>query len=190
MNPPFTAILDACVLYPFALRDVLIQLATTNLFRARWTAHIHAEWKAAIQRNFPAVSPASLDTLSALMDAAVLDSLVTGYEPLIDRLVLPDPKDRHVLAAAIVADAQLIITHNIRHFPQRVLAPFGVKAQRPDEFTMSLLEADHDVVCGAVRACRARLKRPPFSAAEFLDRLHAQGLVGFARALRLYAAKL
>lgn len=98
----FTALYDACVLYPAPLRDLLMHLARTDLYRARWTAEIHAEWITAILRTRPELAE-RLNRTRALMDGSVDDCLVTGHSDLTDRLALPDPKDRDVLAAAIVA---------------------------------------------------------------------------------------
>jgi len=97
----FTAIFDACVLYPAPLRDLLMYLTGSDLFQARWTDEIHDEWMRSILKNNPEVSHENLDRTRRLMDAYVDDCLVTGYESLIETLKLPDPNDRHVLAAAI-----------------------------------------------------------------------------------------
>ena len=97
----FTAIFDACVLYPAPLRDLLLHLAGTQLFRARWTEEIHGEWVRNLLKNRPDLTRKQLDRTRALMDRAVPDCLVTGHLPLMEALILPDPGDRHVLAAAI-----------------------------------------------------------------------------------------
>ena len=94
-----TALYDANVLYPATLRDVLVELATAGLFRARWTDAIHDEWTRNLLADRPDLSPAAVDRVRRLVDAAVPDCLVTGYEPLVAGLDLPDPGDRHVPAA-------------------------------------------------------------------------------------------
>ncbi len=94
----YTALYDACVLYPAPLRDLLLQLALTGLFRARWSATIHDEWTRNVLLDRPDLTAAQLQHTRALMDAAVPDALVVGYEKLIPSLTLPDPDDRHVLA--------------------------------------------------------------------------------------------
>lgn len=113
----FTALLDANVLYPAPLRDLFLQLAVTDLFKAKWTADIHREWIEALMRNEPECGRAALERTRVLMDTATRDSLVTGYEALIDTLTLPDPDDRHVLAAAIVGRCDVIVTQNLKDFP-------------------------------------------------------------------------
>ncbi|KAF3996627.1 hypothetical protein HNR39_002845 [Glaciimonas immobilis] len=98
----FTAFYDANVLYPAPLRDFLMHLALTGAYRARWSALVHDEWKRNLLANRSDLTQAQLDRTSALMDKAVPDALVTGYESLIEGLQLPDVDDRHVLAVAII----------------------------------------------------------------------------------------
>ena len=113
----FTVIYDANVLYPAPLRSVLMFLAQTDLFRARWTLDIHEEWIRNLLLKRPDLSQEKLEGLRDMMIDAIPDSLVTGYEPTIDGLILPDPDDRHVLAAALRANAEIIVTANLKDFP-------------------------------------------------------------------------
>jgi predicted nucleic acid-binding protein len=187
----FTAIFDACVLYPFALRDLLVQLATTELFRGRWSPHIHGEWmRSVLEKGDPSVTAQQLEQIRQLMDRAVLDCVVTGYEKLIDGLELPDPDDRHVLAAAIRCGAQVIVTRNLKDFPKSKLAPYGIEAQHPDEFVSCLMDLSPSVVCTSVRVCRERLKSPPFTVENYLQMLERQDLFVTVTELRGYAALL
>ena len=103
-----TVVYDSCVLYSNHLRDVLMQLALTELFRAKWTEHIHDEWTRNLLKNRPDIDPSKLKRLRQVMDLAVPDCLVTGFESIIPSLNLPDPGDQHVLAAAIIAKANII----------------------------------------------------------------------------------
>jgi hypothetical protein len=153
-----------------------MHLALTGMFRARWTAQIHDEWIRNVLANRPDLRPEQLARTRELMDANVLDCLVTGHEKLIDGLTLPDPNDRHVLAAAIRAGADVIVTFNLADFPCERLEEFGVEAQHPDEFITHLIDLDAALVCGAVKRQRQNLKNPPRTAGELLDTLHAQGL--------------
>lgn len=105
----FTVVYDANVLYPAPLRSILMYLATTGLFRAKWTLDIHEEWIRNLLSNREDLSREQLLKQRDLMIQAIPDSLVTGYEPFIQELDLPDADDRHVLAAAIHAGAQVII---------------------------------------------------------------------------------
>ena len=93
----FTGVFDECVLYPAPLRDFLMQLALTDLFRAKWSDAIHDEWMRNILADRPDIKPEELQRTRQLMDSGVRDALVTGYEFLIPTLSLPDKDDRHVL---------------------------------------------------------------------------------------------
>lgn len=183
----FTALYDACVLYPAPLRDLLMHLSLTDLFHARWTDRIHDEWIRSVLENRPDLRPEQLERTRTLMNVHVRDCLVTGFEPLIDGLNLPDPDDRHVLAAAIRAQASVIVTYNLGDFPQDMLEPLGIAAQHPDKFIAELLDRDHDAVCTAVMRQRASLRSPPRTVDEFLDTLARQQLTETVRRLRGFA---
>jgi hypothetical protein len=162
---------DACVLYPAPLRDLLMRLALTGLFRARWTEEIHDEWIRSVLADRPDVTRESLVRCRELMDRHVPDCLVSGYEPLIPTLALPDPDDRHVLAAAIHGGAGAIVTFNLGDFPAPVLSQYNVEAVHPDEFVVRLWDESPESVLDAVRRQRAALRRPPKTAAEYLATL-------------------
>jgi predicted nucleic acid-binding protein len=185
-----TALLDANVLYPAPLRDVFLQLAVTDIFKAKWSAGIHREWMEALLRNEPERDRVALERTRDLMDQATRDSLVTGYEPLIPALSLPDPDDRHVLAAAIVGRCDVIVTQNLKDFPETALAPFHLEAQHPDEFLCNHLSLAPGVFCSAVRKVRARLVNPPYSVEAYLATLTRQGLVATAGELESFAELL
>lgn len=172
----FVAVFDACVLYPAPLRDLLLRLALTNLFRARWTELIHQEWMRSVLRDRPDLAPERLQRTRELMDSAVPDCLVTGHESLIEQLHLPDPDDRHVLAAAIRCQAGVIVTYNLADFPVESIAAHGIEAQHPDEFVMHLHDLAPGAVCAAVRDQREALQNPAKSVRELLDIFLALGL--------------
>lgn len=181
----FTALYDSCVLYPAPLRDLLLRVALTDLFRAKWTADIHAEWMRSVLEDRPELA-ARLERTRTLMDAHVRDCLVEGYHDLIPSLTLPDPDDRHVLAAAIRGRADVIVTFNLRDFPATALDPFGIDAQHPDEFIRHLIDLAPGVVAGAAREHRASLKSPPKTAEDYLLTLEQQQLPETVAALRQY----
>ncbi|HKI31648.1 MAG TPA: PIN domain-containing protein [Gemmataceae bacterium] len=172
MLPP-TALCDACVLYPAPLRDLLMFLAVRGLFRARWSDTIHEEWMRSVLGNRPDLKREQLERTHVLMNTHARDSLVTGFEGLIDSLSLPDPDDQHVLAAAIQAGAEVIVTFNLADFPPGALASHGIEAIHPDLFLSRLIEAAPDEFCAAAKLQRANLKNPPKSVAEFLGTLEA-----------------
>lgn len=184
----YTALYDACVLYPAPLRDLLLQLALTDLFRARWSATIHDEWTRNVLLNRPDLTAAQLQRTRALMDAAVPDALVLGYEKLIAALTLPDPDDRHVLAAALRGRCDVIVTYNLKDFPSESLAENDIEAQHPDEFIGHLINLRPEAVCRAAKACRARLKNPPVSVEDYMLTLAAQKLPDTARFLHAHRA--
>jgi predicted nucleic acid-binding protein len=173
---PFVVIYDASVLYPSTLRDLLIRLAQTRLVQARWTEQILDEMFVALKRDRPDLDPARLNRTRALMGTAVRDWKVTGHEPLIDSLKLPDPEDRHVLAAAIKAGAQVVVTANLRDFPAADLAPWNVEAQSPDEFVRDQISLDRPTVYAAVQQIADSWRNPPGSVDDVLDRLERNGL--------------
>lgn len=185
-----TVLYDANVLFPAPLRDLLVELALTGLFRARWTARIHNEWIRNVLEDRPDLDLARLQRVRELMDRAVPDCLIQDYEPLVASLHLPDPADRHVLAAAIVGRAQAIVTFNLRDFPEPLLRNYDVEARHPDEFLAQLISLDRDSVLAAVRTVRGRLRNPPRSVAEYLERLETKGLKATVTELRRFASLL
>jgi len=189
-HSPFTAVYDACVLYPAPLRDFLMWLALSGRFRARWTPEIHREWKRNLLKNRTDLTIEQLDRTSELMDRAIPDACVYDFEDLITGLSLPDTNDRHVLAAAIRCGAGVIVTFNLKDFPDTCLAPYGVEAQHPDEFVENLFHLDQAVVIAAAQRQRQQLKLPPMEVEPFLDLLRRQGLVESVRALSAYRAIL
>jgi hypothetical protein len=181
-----TVLYDACVLYPAPLRDLLMRLAMADLFQARWTDEIHDEWTRNVAANRPDVSPSSLDRCRRLMDRHVPDSLVTGYEALIPTLVLPDPGDRHVLAAAIRGGAGIIVTFNLGDFPASVLGEHQIEAVHPDEFVVRLWDEAPESVLEVARRQRGALKSPTKTAAEYLATLEQCRLIETADRLRAF----
>ena len=186
----YTALLDANVLYPAPVRDLLLQLAVTDIYKARWTADIHREWIDSLLRNEPQRNRAKLERTRDLMDSSTRDALVTGYDSLIPSLQLPDEDDRHVLAAAIVGRCDVIVTANLKDFPEAALAPFGIDAQHPDEFLCNHLNLAQGLVCRCVQKVRQRLKNPAYSTEEYLATLTRNGLVATAAELRPFAELL
>ncbi len=182
----FTALFDACVLYPAPLRDFLMNLAITDLFRAKWTDEIHDEWIRNVLMNRPDLTRDRLQRTRDLMNSHVRDCLVIGYQDLIPSLNLPDINDRHVLAAAIRAGADVIVTYNLKDFPVATLERYGIEAQHPDEFITHLIDLAPPVICEAAKRQRMSLKNPPQSVEELLAAYERQGLAQTVAELRLY----
>ncbi|WP_263384922.1 PIN domain-containing protein [Granulicella arctica] len=180
----FGAFFDANVLYPSGLRNFLMHLALTGIFRAHWSAQVHEEWMRSLLKNRPDLSRGNLERTRQLMEQALPDALVTGYEHLIDSIELPDRDDRHVLAAAVRCGASVIVTLNLGDFPSESLANFNVEAQHPDDFVIAVLDAFPELVLEAARNHRASLKSPSKTPDEYLAELDAQGLGKTVIALR------
>lgn len=161
---------DANVLYPSTLRDVLIRVGLARLAYPKWTDRILDEVFRNLRANRPDLDPARLDRTRRLMNDAIRDVTVTGYEHLIDQLDLPDADDRHVLAAAIHAEAQVIVTRNLRDFPSDRLTPWGVAAQHPDDF-LAGLHQDHPNALGRIAAAIAHAWSNDAKPGDVLDSL-------------------
>nr|WP_292837965.1 PIN domain-containing protein [Mesorhizobium sp.] len=182
----YTVVFDACVLYPAPLRDFLLELAGSGIFRARWTDMIHDEWVRNLSENRPDLDGERLSRTRRLMNESVLGSLIEGFEELIPALELPDPNDRHVLAAAIHSGSDAIITVNLKDFPLAVAQRYNLEILHPDDFLYQQFGLDPAAVVVAARNCRARLKSPPKTADEYLGTLEAQSLPLLVGELRAY----
>ncbi|MFG1954821.1 putative toxin-antitoxin system toxin component, PIN family [Micromonospora sp. NPDC048830] len=130
---PFSALLDANVLVPNALRDTLLRVAEADFYRPLWSQDVLAETRRTILRLRPDIDPGRLDAMFACMNQAFEDALVTGYESLVDGMT-NDMGDRHVLAAAVAGRADVIVTNNLRHFPRAAVEPFNIEVLKPDRF--------------------------------------------------------
>lgn len=162
----FIVVLDANVLFPFTLRDTLLRAAAAGLYQVRWSARILDE----MTRNLVSTGTMPEDRvnrLRAIMEREFPEAEVTGYEHLIDAMQ-NDPKDRHVVAAAVKAGAQVITTANLKDF---LVLPDGVEAQSPDEFLCNLFDLDPIGFEELLREQAADLVKPPMSFDELLERL-------------------
>ena len=176
MDAPIV-VLDACVLYPAALRDLFMRLAVAGLIQARWTDLIHEEWIEAVLRDRPDLERAALERPRRLMDEHAQGSLVRNFEHRIPSVPLPDPDDRHVLAAAVEEGAECIVTWNVADFPGGIVEPLGISILTPDELMTRLLRARPEDACAVVRETRLSLKNPPKSIDEYLEILRVRGLI-------------
>jgi hypothetical protein len=181
-SPP-VVLLDANLLYPFHLRNLLVQLGVHHIIAPRWTDAIHDEWIGSLVATGKATRERLIRTRD-IMQRVLPEADVRGYEHRIADLTLPDPRDRHVLAAAIHAGAEVLLTFNLKDFPADVAAPFGLIVTDPDTFLCGLFTADPEAVLAAVDAARMNLSRTTPSAGAFIDALARQRLVGLASRLR------
>ncbi|MCM0752680.1 PIN domain-containing protein [Brucella pseudogrignonensis] len=189
-SKPPVAVYDACVLYPFHLRNVLIQCAFDGLVAARWTDEIHAEWMRNLADNSPETKRSRLEVTRDRMKAVLPDASVTNYQALIPELSLPDPDDRHVLAAAIAGKASVIVTWNLKDFPAKALRPHGVSAVSPDDFLADLHAAFTSIFMISVSRARQNLRKTTPSKGEFVEAMERQGLTRLSSILRQNLKKL
>ncbi|MBL7501288.1 PIN domain-containing protein [Frankia sp. CNm7] len=171
------ALLDTCVLYPAYLCDTLLRLAEADAYRPLWSADILDE----LRRNvIDAGLPAErVDRRIGNMRRYFPDAAVTGYEHLVDGMT-NDPKDRHVLAAAVRAKAEIIVTFNLRDFPEPALKPYDVVAIHPDDFLLDQLDLHPALTVEVLEDQAASYRREPTTIAGLLPLLERTGLPRFA----------
>jgi predicted nucleic acid-binding protein len=169
-------LLDACVLHPPTIRDTLLRCAVGGLIRVRWSSSILDEWQRSIERARPDLEVPRLLRTRDRMNLAVEDALVTGYEALIENISLPDPNDRHVLAAAVIGEAEAIVTFNLGDFPEEELGRHQIVAMHPDDLLCAILVFDSMTVIGILRDQAQSLNNPPFTLDDLLDRLARDGM--------------
>lgn len=170
----FKCVLDTNVIYPLWTRDLLLWFAFYELYTPKWSNNIFKEWINVMKRK--GVTEEKAIKRSDVMNKAFPDALVLNYEPLIETLNLPDSDDRHVLAAAIKTNANLIITNNLKDFPQDYLASFGLKAKCPDDFFTDIIDINPELSLQAFRKLVLNKKNPPYDEYDVLDIFRNNGL--------------
>jgi hypothetical protein len=173
---PTIAIFDACVLYPFHLRNILVQAAVDRIVDARWTDEIHDEW---IRNLASGSTPIPIDRLQRtrqLMDKVLPQALVREYESHIPLIKLPDPDDRHVVAAGITAGASIILTWNLRDFPPPELRKHKLRRTTPDRFLTGIYNKLPDLMVASLANARRNLTKSATSALEFVEIMREQRL--------------
>jgi predicted nucleic acid-binding protein len=170
----FTCVLDTNVIFPLWTRDLLLWFAFHDLYTPKWSNHIFDEWVEVMHRKSVPVDEAK--KRSEKLNAAFPDALVRNYEPLIKTLELPDEKDRHVLAAAIKTNANLIVTNNLKDFPPDYLASFGLSAKCPDDFFTDIIDLNHEISIRAFKDLVFNKRKPPLDEYQVLDIFRKNGL--------------
>ena len=188
-EPPI-AVYDACVLYPFHLRNLLVQCAVDHLVDARWTDEIHDEWIRNVAANDPTIPVSHLYAARNLMNAALPSATVTAYQDVISSIALPDADDRHVVAAAITSGASVIVTWNVRDFPAAELRRHQLQSLTPDIFLAGLYAQAPDAMIAVVLRARHNLRKSKVSAEDFVEALRRQKLVRFTSKIEPHIAKL
>ena len=178
-------VLDACVLYPAAQRDLFMWLAAGGAIHAHWTNEIHDEWMRNVSRDF-GIPRDVLERVRGLMDRAAGDALIGRYRQHERLFPKTDSKDRHVAAAAVAArkrtgaSVATIITWNLKDFDRSELAQTGVVAENPDDFLCRLLNNSPQSTVAAFARMRDNLRNPTKTTRDCADALAAQGLKKFA----------
>jgi hypothetical protein len=185
----FTAVLDACVLYPVSVADALMSMAVAGFFAAKWTTQIEGEWI----KNLAAARPELAGKLEKRRDdmrQAIPDWEVseTAWKAVSEGLVLPDDGDVHVLAAAIAGHADCIVTANLKDFPAALLEVYGLCAIHPDDFLIAQFDLEPIDALSALKEMRARSRNPPLSTEDFAAAFERNGLVLMAERVRAAAA--
>ncbi len=181
---------DASVLYSAVLRDVLIQAALEKALTLHWSAEVQGEWRRALLANRPDLDTAKIARTQRLMNEALPSAAVEGFHVHIAKLTLPDQDDRHVFAAAIHSECNVILTFNLSDFPASVLALHGIAAMHPDALFAQILEDAPLLFMNALRTLRLRLKAPSYTADDFLLLLARQRLGATVEGLRPLLALL
>lgn len=175
VRPPIV-VLDACVLFPAGLRNLMMWLAVNDLICPKWSEVIHEEWMRNVLAKRPDLTREQLERTRDLMNRHAEGCLVEGYERHLAKISLPDPGDVHVLAAAMECGAEGIVTWNVTDFPETETARFGITVLTPDRLLGQLIECKEDEVIAAMREHRLSLKHPAMEGTEYLEHLRRQGL--------------
>lgn len=181
-----TAVLDANVLFPAPMRDYFLHLAGLKLYDPVWTVAIQEEWIRNLLKTRPDLNRVSLEAVRRRMDKEFPASNVQGYESIIDSLFLPDANDRHILAAAIKGQAQIIVTANLKDFPKKILTPYEIHAMHPDDFVLACIDRGKAKAIKALKNQVKYLQNPPLPIEKVLENLKRCGLVKSAETLRAH----
>ena len=162
------------------LRDLFMRLSLEGLYFPRWSSQIHDEWISNVFLNRPDIPAAKLNRTRHLKDSSSDGSLVDGFEVLIATISLPDPDYRHVLALAIYTNSRLIVSFNLRDFPDYVLREHGKRAVHPDSFLCSIYDSYSVEILDVVNTMQTELRKPVFTRTQLLESFRKQGLNDFA----------
>lgn len=180
----FTAYLDTCTLVPIVLSDTLLRVAENGGFRPAWSERILRSVRRVVLDVHDNIDPARIDKRLDDMRAFFPDAMTTGWETLVDSIQLPDVTDRHVVAGAILARADVIVTVNIKDFPATELDRFGLVAKTPDDFLLDLMDLAPDRMVETIIEQAAAALHPPLEAEDVLIALGRAGAPEFASAVR------
>ena len=180
----FKVVLDACVLYPAPMRDILLNLAEQEIYTPKWSKIIEDEWLRNLLKNRPDLKEANLKRTISAMEREFTGANVTDFEHHIPTIQLPDLDDRHVVACAIQCEAEIIVTKNLKDFPAEELAKFSIIPQHPDDFISDLIKMDRKAAEDAFNIQLKFLKNPPQTKEQLLATFKKNDLI---KAAELFA---
>lgn len=178
----FTCVLDTNVIYPLYTRDILFWFAHYDLYTIKWSKNIFDEWSEVMKRK--GISSSEIKRRLEIANQAFPDALVDNYESLVESIYLPDPKDRHVVAAAIKTNANLIVTNNLKDFPDHYLKQFGLSAKNADDFLTDIIDLNNEIVVKAFKDIISNKKKPELSVSEILSIYRKNNLINTANYLQ------
>ena len=182
----FTAVLDANVLYPVVIRDFLMRLSTNEVYTPKWTQKLMDEFSSIFKKKGLSYPEDKIRRQVELMNIANPEAMVEKYESLLPAIKLPDENDRHVVAAAIKSNSNVIVTYNLKDFPSEYLDSLGLEAIDPDNFIADMIDLTPDKCCDAFKKTVYSKRNPPYTEEEYLDIFRNVGLIQTADELEKY----
>jgi predicted nucleic acid-binding protein len=175
----YSAVLDACVLHPVWMKGALLWMAEEGLYRPLWSAQILDEWQISLARRFPDLAPEKLARQRELMIGGFEEALVSIPEELLKfpQDILPDPKDNHVLFAAICGRADAIVTTNLKDFPADIMRDFELEVRHPDDFLLDIITLDGKRAVAALQNHRNSLTKSNPNAVDYVERARVCQLI-------------
>ena len=184
MNTRQKVVLDACVLYSAVVRDILLNLAQRLLYAPHWSPIIEDEWTRNLLKNRTDLDEKRVNRTVGFMNYFFPFANVTNFDHHILNIQLPDPDDRHVVACAIQCEAEIIVTKNLKDFPQEELEKFNITAQHPGNFISDLFEMNKKVTMEAFQIQLETLRKPPRTKEQLLATFRKNDLI---KAAELFA---
>lgn len=191
----FVAVIDACSLVSALGRNTLLSLADGELYRVRWSSEILDETEGALSELFAQRGFTNADERAKQqrerMVRAFPEAAIDDYQAHLSiRDQLPDPKDAHVVAAGIASDASVIVTENLKDFPETVLGPLAIESKSTDDFIADTIDLYPNRAVNALATMRQRFNNPALTADQLLLKYESEGFIQTADVLKPYVASL
>lgn len=191
----YTALIDACSLAGALKRNLLLSLAEGEFYRVRWSIQILDETQSAIEQILTkkGVNDAAdrASRARSSMEDAFEEACVLDYDEFLPSCGgLPDKNDAHVMAAAMKTQASVIVTENLKDFPEQLLSQVNIDVRSTDEFIADTIDLDPGRAVAAIRKMRERFAKPAMTAEALLLAMEAEGLIATADLLRPHVESL